>query len=88
MYAKYRLYLQTTRGGYVMAASNTVNDLVAQVHQWLDGTGAGRSVYDDMVLKIMLYQLDKASGAYVFDEQLPVVDRQDIIKKVRALGGR
>lgn len=71
-----------------MAASNTVNDLVAQVHQWLDGTGAGRSVYDDMVLKIMLYQLDKASGAYVFDEQLPVVDRQDIIKKVRALGGR
>lgn len=88
MYAKYRLFLQTTRRGYFMAASNTVNDLVGKVIQWLEGTSAGRSVYDDMVREVSLYELNEKTGAYERSERLPVVDRDDVVRKVRALGGR
>ena len=88
MYAKYRLYLQTTRGGYFMARSNTVNDLVALSEQWLEGTGSGRSIYDDIARELWLYELDEKTGSYVRSERLPVNSRKDIIRKVRQLGGR
>lgn len=88
MYAKYRLYLQTTRGGYVMAASNTVNALVNMVISWLENTSAGRSVYDDMVQRVLLYELDEKTGAYVQSKAIPANSRRDIIRKVRELGGR
>lgn len=88
MYKKYRLYLQTTRGSYVMAASDTVNDLVLQTLEWLQTTGPGRSVYDDMVQSVVLYSLDADTGAYVFSRKVPATSRDDIIKKVRELGGR
>lgn len=87
MYAKYRLYLQAQSGSYVMAASNTVNDLVAQVTYWLTRS-TGQSVYDDQVRNVILYVLDKKTGAYVFDKRLPVTSRKDVITKVRLLGGR
>ncbi len=98
MYQKYRIYLQTTRGGYAMGASNTVNDLVAIVRDWLTNTSAGRSVTDiydkegrleySDVQSVMLYTLDEKTGGYVFSKQLPAINREDVIKKVHALGGR
>lgn len=98
MYPKYRIILQTTRGGYVMGASNTVNDLVAIVEDWLLNTSAGRSVTDirdkrgnleySDVQSVMLYTLDPETGAYKFSEQLPAIDRPDVIRKTRQLGGR
>lgn len=88
MYAKYRLYLQTKNGGYAMAASNTVNDLVDQVRDWLERSSAGQGVYDDLILAVILYELDPDTGAYVFSKKLPVSSRRDIINKTRELGGR
>lgn len=98
MYQKYRIYLQTTRGGYAMGASDSVNDLVAIVTDWLENTSAGRSVTDlydkdgrleySDVKAVILYQLDPDTGAYVFSKQLPAIDRADVIRKTRALGGR
>lgn len=98
MYPKYRIILQTTRGGYVMGASNSVNDLVAIVEDWLLNTSAGRSVTDirnkrgeleySDVRAVMLYTLDPKTGGYVYSEQLPAIDRPDVIRKTRALGGR
>lgn len=70
-----------------MAASHTVNDLVAQVVQWLTES-VGQYVYDDQVRQVILYTLDEASGAYKFSKQLPARSRRDIITKVRELGGR
>lgn len=98
MYQKYRLYLQTTRGGFAIGASNTVNDLVAIARDWLNNTSAGRSVTDirdkqgrleySDAKSVMLYTLDEKNGNYIFSKSLPVIDRDDIIKKVHALGGR
>lgn len=88
MYAKYRLYLITARASYFMAASGTVNDLVTLVKQWLDTTADGRSVYDDQVQAVDLYELDPKRGEYIRSARLPVADRADIITKVRELGGR
>ena len=71
-----------------MAASNSVNGLASLVKQWLDGTSAGRSVYDDSVRSVVLYELDKKQGDYKRSESLAASDRRDIISKVRALGAR
>lgn len=88
MYAKYRLFLITARASYFMAASNTVNDLVRLVKQWLETTAEGRSVYDDQAQAVDLYELDPKRGDYVRSARLPVTSREDIITKVRELGGR
>lgn len=88
MYKKYRVYVQTRRGGYAVAASNTVNDLVGLALEWLENTSAGRSVYDDMVQAVIIYKLDEKTGAYIFSEQLPASSRKDILTKLRLLGGR
>ena len=88
MYNKYRLIVQTRRGGYSVASVNSVNDLVGVVRDWLDNTPAGRSVYDDQVHAVILYQLDPETGAYVMDRRRPATSRKDIIKQTRLLGGR
>lgn len=95
---KYRIYIQTTRGGFAMGASDTVNDLVAIVIDWLENTSAGRSVTDIFdkfgnleysdVKSVVLYELDPKTGAYIFSKQLPATDRKDVIRKTRQLGGR
>ncbi len=71
-----------------MAASNTVNDLAGQVLAWLEETSAGRSVYDDMVQSVILYELDPETGNYKFSRELPATSRRDIIRQARALGAR
>lgn len=71
-----------------MAASNTVNDLVDQVRDWLERSSAGQGIYDDQVLSVILYELDPKTGAYVFSQKLPATSRREIINKTRELGGR
>lgn len=88
MYAKYRIILQTTRGGYAMAASNTVNGLAALVEDWLSNTSAGRAVYDDMVQNVVLTELDQDTGAYKISKTVPVTNLADVIRKARQLGAR
>lgn len=98
MYAKYRLYVFSARGTYAAAASDSVNDLVDQVRAWLQNTPDGRSIVDLYDPKgrleysdargVALYTLDQKTGAYIISEQLPAVDRADIVTKTHALGGR
>ncbi len=88
MYQKYRVFIQTTRGGYFASASNTVNGLAPLVASWLERTSVGRSVYDDVVKAVILYVLDKKQGNYVRSASLPADNRRDIIKKIRMLGAR
>lgn len=88
MYAKYRILLQTTRGSYYVAASNSVNGLANLVLDWFNNSSAGRSVYDDMVKTVSLMKLNPDTGAYEHDASLPVTDRKDVLAKVRLLGAR
>ena len=88
MYAKYRVFVATTRGIYYAAAANSVNGLVDLVRKWLDESSAGRSVYDDMVREVVLMQLDDESGMYQTEQRVPASNRKDIIAKLRALDGR
>lgn len=46
MYQKYRVFIQTSRGGYFAAASNSVNGLAPMVANWLENTSVGRSITD------------------------------------------
>ena len=71
-----------------MAASNSVNGLATQVSKWLEETSVGRSIYDDSVRSVDLYELDPKYGNYKRSDSLPAVDRRDIVRKVRALGAR
>jgi hypothetical protein len=88
MYAKYRIFLETTRGGYYVAASNSVNGLSDMVKKWFNDSPIGRSVYDDMVQYVVLMQLDKDTGQYVREKKLPAGDRRAAIAQVRAMGAR
>jgi len=88
MYQKYRIFIQTTRGGYFAASGDSVNGLAASVKQWLDGTGVGRSIYDETVQRVIIMRLDEVHGNYQQLNSLPANSRRDIIRKVRSLGGR
>ena len=87
-YKKYRIYINTPNGGYYVAASNTVNDLVSLVKYWLERTSAGMYLPSEVTGRVVLQELDEATGAYQRSEILPFEDKKDIITKVRQLGGR
>lgn len=89
MYKKYRIYLTTKRGGsFTMAAVDTINGLANEVIAWLENTSQGRSIYDDQVQDVILYELDPDTGSYKFSEKLPATGRVDIVRKARELGAR
>lgn len=88
MYAKYRIYLQTSRGGYYVAAANSVNGLANLMLDWFNSTSVGRSVYDDMVRGVVLMKLDPKTGAYQREAALPATTRKNALGQVRLLGAR
>ena len=81
-----------------MAAADSVNGLAGEVREWLEGTSAGRGVWEEYdkagrvissdVREVMLYQYNQDSGAYELSERVPVTSRADVIRAVRDLGGR
>lgn len=87
-YKRYRIYLNTAAGGYIVATSNTVNDLVGLTKQWLEQTSAGYYMPEETSGTIVLQQLDKKTGAYVAEERIPFRDKTEIIGNLRKLGGR
>ena len=87
-YKKYRVYINTPAGGYYAATSNTVNNLVGLTKYWLERTSAGMYLPSNVTGRVVLQQLNEKTGAYERSEVLPFEDREDIITKVRQLGGR
>lgn len=89
---KYRVYVETTRGNHYAGGSDTVNGLAGIVSEWLERSSVGRSIYDDQVRIVHIYELRKrdkyGNGEYVRSNKLPATSRKDIITKVRALGAR
>jgi hypothetical protein len=85
---EFQLLLRATDGDHVMAASDTVNDLVEQSKIWLNATDEGATITDASVRSIILQQVDPATGAYVDGEELPVESKQDVVAQARNLGAR
>lgn len=85
---QFQLLLRATDGDHVMAASDTVNDLVEQSKIWLNATDAGAAITDASVRSIILQEVDPATGAYVDGEELPVESKQDVVAQARNLGAR
>lgn len=80
---KHRLYIQTSRGNYTIAAADNLEELPGKAREWLEGTSEGRSVYDDQTRALVLYKLAKGGGSYEFAQRAPVTDRTDIIEKIK-----
>lgn len=87
-YKKYRIFLQTPTQSAVVAASNTVNDLVNLTKWWFENTTDGQYMPYEFDGFIILQQLDEVTGSYKGQEQLPVKGKEDVITQLRILGGR
>jgi hypothetical protein len=87
MYAKYRLFLDTQRGGYFLGAVNSVNDLLEMARRWLEGS-IGSRVYDDEVATLIIMKLDDRTGSYILDNRISVSSRDGILRKLHDMGGR
>lgn len=88
-YKKYRIFLNSGTGQFVVAASNTVNDLVNLTKAWLSQTTPGMYLPANATGYLILQELDENTGVYkggspkIFFES-----KKDIITKLRELGGR
>lgn len=85
---QFQIDLETRKGNFVIAASDTVNDLVDHAKAWLGATSEGGALLDNDVISITLMEVDPATGEYMGGESIPVESKQDIITQLRNLGGR
>lgn len=85
---QFQLLLRTTGGDFIIAASDTVNDLVDQARYWLNATDTGAQLTDGQVRSVILQELDPATGAYVDGTELPVQTKQQVIAQARVIGAR
>lgn len=82
---KYRVYLKTKQGVYLVATGTSVNGLLKQIGDWLDTKG--KYLIDDDIIDIELQQLD-SNGNFVDSERLPVERRSKILATAEELGAR
>ena len=85
---QFQLMLRTTKGDFIMGASDTVNDLVDQARYWLNATDTGAQLNDGEVRSVLLQELDPKTGAYVDSKELPVQTKQQVIQQARTIGAR
>lgn len=85
---QFQLLLRTTQGDFIIAASDTVNDMVDQARYWINATDTGSQLNDSQVRSVILQELDPQTGAYVDSTELPVQTKQQIIQQARAIGAR
>lgn len=87
-YKKYRVYINTPAGGFVAAASNTVNNLVQLVRYWMESTSVGMSLDEEVKGTVSIHTLNPETGAYVRGSGKSFEDKRDIITKLREMGAR
>ena len=85
---QFQLLLRTTDGDKILAASDTVNDMVDQARFWLNATDEGAKLNDSQVRSLILQELDPQTGAYVDSQEIPVSSKQQVIQAARQLGAR
>lgn len=87
-YKRYRVYVSTPVGQYIVATSNTVNDLVDLTKLWLTNTSPGMYMPERVNGYLVVQQLDPTTGAYRGGEQIVFESKDEIIARLRELGGR
>lgn len=86
-YKKYRVILAMKNAQYIIAASNTVNNLVILSKAWFHNTTEGQYLDPDITGYVVLQELD-ALGNYVNSEKAPFEGKANVIGALRELGGR
>jgi hypothetical protein len=84
---RYRLALQTAQRLFLIGAADVIQELQPILAQWFAQTIAGRSVYDDQVRAVLLYQYDPQSNSYIRRGVLPAGNRQDAINAIMGFVG-
>lgn len=84
---KYRLLLQTAKRLYIVGAADVIGDLTPIMQRWFAQTVAGRSVYDDQVQSVMLYEYNPMSNSYIRRATLPATSRQAAINSIMGFIG-
>jgi len=87
-YKKYRVYVSSRTGNYIVAASNTVNNLVSLVKYWMQNTSAGLYLPEESSGTVTVHVLDENTGAYRAGKGLSYKDKADIITQLRKMGAR
>lgn len=85
---QFQIDLRTRTGSFVIAASDTVNDLVDRAKAWMGTTDQAGKINDSEVREVALMEVSPETGEYVDMEVLPVEDKKDVITQVRKLGAR
>ena len=88
MYRKYRVIIFTTRGRQLAAAADSVNGLGDMVKYWFINDPVGRSVYDDQIQAVAIYEFDDSTAQYINIGQMTSNSRADAVAKIRILGAR
>ena len=70
-YKKYRIFLNTPGGNFIVAASNTVNDLVDLTRAWLTTTTAGQYLPENVTGYPIRQMLHELTGAYMGSGKVP-----------------
>lgn len=85
---QFQIDLRTRQGSFIIAASDTVNDLVDRAKAWMGTTDQSGALTDNDVQEVALMEVNPETGDFTDMEVLPVEDKKDVITKVRQLGAR
>lgn len=85
---QFQVNLSTTTGPYLIASSDTVNDLVDQAKYWLGSTDSGMQLNDGQVQSVTLQELDPQTGNYVDGQAVPVASKAEVVSAIRDMGAR
>lgn len=59
----------------MVGAADVIGDFVPLIQRWFTQTIAGRSVYDDQIQSVMLYEYDPLTNSYNRRGSIPVSSR-------------
>lgn len=82
---KYRVFLKTKQGNFLMVSTPTVNGLIKKITDWLKTSG--KRIMDEEVVDVEMMTLDD-NGNVVQSERLPVEKVSEITSKAVLLGAR
>lgn len=84
---KYRLILQTNTRYFVLGGADQINQLPQVLAYWFAQSISGRSVYDDQVKAVLLYEFDPMTNSYQLKGQEPAQSRQMAINAIYGMVG-
>lgn len=85
---QFQITLGTTQGDFVIAASDTVNDLYDQAKNWMNISDEAARITDGQIRSCTLQEVDPNTGNYVDSKSYPCSDKKEVLAKVHLMGAR